>query len=78
VIPPPGDFAFAPADIFRTPPLWGVADSGPYLTDGSAATLDDAIRRHQFQAHAASTAYQKLSEAERKSLLAFLESLRAP
>jgi len=27
-------------------PLWGVADTAPYLHDGRAATLDEAIRLH--------------------------------
>ena len=31
---------------WRTPPLWGVADSAPYLHDGRAATLEDAIKLH--------------------------------
>src|SRR5207302_2525840 len=32
------------ADEWRTPPLWGVADSAPYLHDGRAPTLQEAIR----------------------------------
>jgi CxxC motif-containing protein (DUF1111 family) len=36
-------------DEFRTPPLWGVADSAPYLHDGSAKTLRDAILAHVVQ-----------------------------
>ena len=28
---------------WRTAPLWGVADSGPYLHDGRAVTLEAAI-----------------------------------
>src|SRR5262249_48305510 len=28
---------------WRTPPLWGLRDSAPYLHDGRAQTLDDAI-----------------------------------
>lgn len=31
---------------WRTPPLWGCADSAPYLHDGRAATLDEAILWH--------------------------------
>jgi CxxC motif-containing protein (DUF1111 family) len=36
----------ATAAEWRTPPLWGVADSPPYLHDGRASTLDAAIRLH--------------------------------
>src|SRR6185369_13240950 len=31
---------------WRTPPLWGVRDSGPYLHDGRAETLEQAIAFH--------------------------------
>jgi CxxC motif-containing protein (DUF1111 family) len=73
------DFDIVRADEFRTPPLWGVADSAPYLHDGSAATLEEAILRHHGQAAPANTAYQqRLSNKEREALLAFLGSLRAP
>ncbi len=32
--------------MFLTRPLWGVADTGPYLHDGRSLTLREAIRRH--------------------------------
>src|SRR5262249_10630713 len=35
---------------WRTPPLWGVADSPPYLHDGRAPTLLDAIEWHSGEA----------------------------
>jgi len=70
---------FAQADEFRTPPLWGVADSGPYMHDGGSPTLEAAILRHTAQARVASTKFQlQLSSPERGALIAFLESLRAP
>ena len=73
------DFDIVRATEFRTPPLWGVADSGPYLHDGSAATLDIAIRRHLGQALQSRDAYvNQISKAERAALLEFLGSLRAP
>ena len=31
---------------WKTPALWGVADSAPYMHDGSAPTLRDAILKH--------------------------------
>ena len=34
-------------DEWKTPPLWGVADSAPYFHDGGSPTLEAAIRRHQ-------------------------------
>ena len=34
------------AQEWRTPPLWGVRDSAPYLHDGRATTLEEAIAFH--------------------------------
>lgn len=63
---------------WRTPPLWGVADSAPYLHDGRAATLHDAIVAHGGQGAVAARKYSLLSQAERDDLQIFLKSLRAP
>jgi CxxC motif-containing protein (DUF1111 family) len=63
---------------WRTPPLWGVADSAPYLHDGRAATLEAAIRQHGGQGARARDRFSRLTEAERSQLVAFLKTLRAP
>ena len=63
---------------WRTPPLWGVADSAPYLHDGRAATLADAIRLHAGQASSAANRFAGLSDAQQEELIAFLNTLRAP
>jgi CxxC motif-containing protein (DUF1111 family) len=63
---------------WRTPPLWGVADSVPYLHDGRAATLEDAIRLHGGQGQRAAGRFARLSPNDRNRLIAFLKSLRAP
>jgi CxxC motif-containing protein (DUF1111 family) len=63
---------------WRTPPLWGVADSAPYLHDGRAATLEDAVRQHGGQAAGAAQRFAKLSRPDQERLLAFLGTLRAP
>ena len=66
-------------DEIRTPPLWGVADSAPYLHDGSAPTLRAAVLRHAEQAGWAAEAFERrISEQQRIQVIAFLESLRAP
>ncbi len=62
-------------DKFRTPPLWGLRASAPYLHDGSAATPDQAIRAHDGQARSARKGFELLPNAARESLLAFLNSL---
>ena len=69
--PSPGDVA---ATDWRTPPLWGGADSAPYLHDGRASTLDEAIRLHGGEAAPTSERYIKLARADRQALLAFLQS----
>lgn len=60
---------------FRTPPLWGISESGPYLHDGSAATITDAINRHANQGAAAREAFQQLRYPELRALLDFLDSI---
>jgi CxxC motif-containing protein (DUF1111 family) len=66
------------ADEWRTPPLWGVADSAPYLHDGRAATLAEAIRLHGGQAQSAARNFEALSGEDKVQLVVFLKTLRAP
>ena len=33
-------------DEWKTPPLWGVADSAPYFHDGDCPTLESAVLKH--------------------------------
>jgi CxxC motif-containing protein (DUF1111 family) len=68
----------AAADEWRTPPLWGVADSAPYLHDGRAATLEEAIRFHGGQGDASAQYFERLGVVQRGQLIAFLRTLRAP
>jgi CxxC motif-containing protein (DUF1111 family) len=67
--------AGAGANELRTAPLWGLKDSAPYLHDGSAATVRDAILRHANQGAAAQRAFRSLSFFDQRALLAFLDSL---
>ncbi len=63
--------------LWRTPPLWGVANSAPYLHDGRAATLEDAIMAHSGEAIPARKYFTSLPAAHRAKILAFLKSLTA-
>lgn len=63
---------------WRTPPLWGIALSGPYLHDGRAATMEDAIRLHGGEAEDAAARFRRLSPKESELVLQFLDSLPAP
>ncbi|WP_444931273.1 di-heme oxidoredictase family protein [Microbulbifer sp. SSSA002] len=66
---------------FITARLWGVADTAPYLHDGRATTLAEAIFLHDSPGSEASSAAQNfkyLSKSEQNKVLAFLMSLRMP
>jgi CxxC motif-containing protein (DUF1111 family) len=63
---------------WRTPPLWGVADTGPYLHDGRAATLEEAILWHGGEAEPSRKLYSELPRESKDLVLSFLSSLRAP
>ena len=62
-------------DEIRTPALWGLRHRRPFLHDGSAATLDEAIRRHGREAELAQQGFDRLGDADRAALIAFLKSL---
>lgn len=63
---------------WRTPPLWGVADTAPYLHDGRAQTLAQAIALHGGQAEPARVAWRAAAPEELDALYAFLGTLRSP
>ena len=59
----------------KTPPLWGLRASAPYLHDGRAATVDAAIRAHDGEARYARDRYYRLNPVQRRQLLDFLNSI---
>ena len=63
---------------WRTPPLWGVADSGPWMHDGRARTLERAVQLHDGEGRAAKGRFFFLSDAEQQAVYGFLMTLRAP
>jgi hypothetical protein len=72
-------------DMFTTMRLWGVADTAPYLHDGRALTITDAIKTHgehpdseAFDAVNGPNGFNNVSEADQKAVLAFLDTLRSP
>ena len=69
------EMGIATSTEFRTQPLWGVSATGPYLHNGQADTLDQAIRLHGGEGARSRDAYLALSEAEQSDLMAFLRSL---
>ncbi len=65
-------------DEWRTPPLWGVADSAPYFHDGGSGSLYDAIVRHEGDAIVVTKRFKALAAEDQQALISFLKSLRAP
>lgn len=59
----------------KTPPLWGVRASAPYLHDGRAATVAQAIVAHDGEGKAARDRFLRLGSTQRRQLLDFLNSL---
>jgi CxxC motif-containing protein (DUF1111 family) len=60
---------------FRTQPLWGVSLHGPWLHDGRADTLQEAIALHGGEAEGIKLAYLALTTAQQQQLIKFLEAL---
>ncbi|MCB9857810.1 MAG: c-type cytochrome [Phycisphaerales bacterium] len=65
----------ATASEFRTQPLWGICSTGPYLHDGRAATIEEAILAHGGEAQAARDAFANFSDSDKADLVEFLFSL---
>jgi CxxC motif-containing protein (DUF1111 family) len=66
----------AGAADFRTPPLWGVGASGPpYMHDGRAHDLPEAIGMHDGEARNTRLRWEQLSPADRDVLIRFLGTL---
>jgi CxxC motif-containing protein (DUF1111 family) len=63
---------------WRTPPLWGFANSSPYMHDGRTSRLESAIELHGGEASVSRVKYLALAAPERQQLANFLESLVAP
>ncbi|HWE40541.1 MAG TPA: di-heme oxidoredictase family protein [Isosphaeraceae bacterium] len=74
----PDSPGLALAQEWRTPPLWGFRDSGPYLHDGRARTLDEAVAQHGGEATASAVRYFKLPPKGRQLIQTFLRSLAVP
>jgi CxxC motif-containing protein (DUF1111 family) len=63
---------------WRTPPLWGLRDSAPYLHDGRARTVSAAIAAHGGEAESSAQKFRGLDFVARSDLLDFLNTLAAP
>jgi hypothetical protein len=66
---------------FLTRPLWGVGDTGPWLHDGRARNLRDAILMHESlgsEANPVIETFKSLSCDDQAAIVEFLLSLRLP
>ena len=83
-----GEVVLIDAAAFLTPELWGVGNTGPWLHDGRAGTLEEAILLHgiddppaigdpdRSEAQDSRDAFKSLPTEEQRSLVTFLHSLR--
>ncbi len=67
-----------PNEDFTTARLWGIADTAPYIHDGRATTLFQAIEVHGGEAQAARDAFLGLSAQQQRRIIEFLMHLRVP
>lgn len=63
---------------WRTPPLWGVADSAPYMHDGRAETLLESITIHGGESEMTRDRFLNLSKQDRDAVILFLKTMVAP
>lgn len=63
---------------WRTPALWGVRDSAPYLHDGRADNIQQAIAFHGGEGTISARQFFALSTKDRMKVVAFLKTLTAP
>lgn len=64
--------------FFITPRLWGISDTSPYLHDGRALTIRDAIEAHGGEGQFAANNFAALAPSQQDELLTYLDSLRTP
>lgn len=65
----------APSGFYQTPPLWGVSETAPYMHDGRAETIHDAILAHRGEALSVRQAYVALNGLEKRALTGFVLDL---
>ena len=63
------------ASVWPTASLAGVGSTGPWLHDGNATTLEEAILAHGGEAEISREAFAALADQDRSALIAFLENL---
>ena len=67
--------AAAQPDEMRTAPLWGLRARAPYLHDGRASTVFEAIRLHAGEALIIRNRFLALPDDSQKAIISFLNSI---
>jgi cytochrome c peroxidase len=68
--------AGVPTDQFLTKKLWGFYSEPPFMHNGRATTVTEAILMHGGEAQESRLAYETLTKGERDQLIEFLKSLQ--
>ncbi|MBB1487739.1 di-heme oxidoredictase family protein [Oceanospirillum sediminis] len=63
------------ASVFLTKELWGAGSTAPYLHDGRATTLEEAIAFHGGESASSRDNFNALSANDQRAVIAFLKSL---
>ncbi|WP_196139214.1 di-heme oxidoredictase family protein [Aliikangiella sp. G2MR2-5] len=63
------------ASVWMTKELWGLANTAPYLHDGRASTISEAIIEHGGEAEQSRRNFSDLANIDKENLLAFLNNL---
>lgn len=61
--------------MYRTPPLWGISMTAPYMHDGRAATLAEAIAAHDGEAVGVRQNFEALSSSDQAAVIEYLKRL---
>jgi len=69
------DDAGVAASVFLTKELWGVGSNAPYLSNGAAGTITEAIVAHGGEATAQRDSFVTLPQSSRADIIEFLENL---
>jgi len=63
------------ANKLRTAPLWGLRTKPRFMHDLRSLSLEDAISRHEGEAHEPAKRFRELGPEEREALITFLNTL---
>jgi CxxC motif-containing protein (DUF1111 family) len=63
------------ANKLRTAPLWGLREKARFMHDLRSLSLENAIIRHEGEAHESARRFRELSPEDREALITFLHTL---